>query len=99
MNRRSSARARRLDARTWFDLGTLLVGLILYAVAWPTLHLTHAVPPAAQPFIAALAAFPVLLVRINPALGWAISAGSALVISLAIPHQPTTSCRSRSCTC
>src|SRR5690606_11954216 len=27
-------------------------------------------------------------VRVNPALGWAISAGSALVIALAIPHQP-----------
>ncbi|MCC3329649.1 sensor histidine kinase [Nocardia abscessus] len=88
MNRESRAWTRRLDARTWFDLGTVLVALIWYTVAWPTLHLTHAVPAAAQPFIAALAAFPVLLVRINPALGWAISAGSALVIALAIPHQP-----------
>ncbi|MEV6324130.1 histidine kinase [Nocardia sp. NPDC051787] len=88
MNQSSRAWARRLDARTWFDLGTLLVALIWYSVAWPTLHLTHAVPAAAQPFIAALAAFPVLLARINPALGWAISAGSALVIALAIPHQP-----------
>ncbi|MBF6191000.1 histidine kinase [Nocardia implantans] len=88
MNRESRDWTRRLDARTWFDLGTVLVALIWYTVAWPTLHLTHAVPAAAQPFIAALAAFPVLLVRINPALGWAISAGSALVIALAIPHQP-----------
>ncbi|MBF6466734.1 sensor histidine kinase [Nocardia beijingensis] len=88
MNREIRAWTRRLDARTWFDLGTVLVALIWYTVAWPTLHLTHAVPAAAQPFIAALAAFPVLLVRVNPALGWAISAGSALVIALAIPHQP-----------
>ncbi|MGK8523552.1 sensor histidine kinase [Nocardia asteroides] len=88
MNGESRAWTRRLDARTWFDLGTVLVALIWYTVAWPTLHLTHAVPAAAQPFIAALAAFPVLLVRLNPALGWAISAGSALVIALAIPHQP-----------
>ncbi|MGK8500706.1 sensor histidine kinase [Nocardia asiatica] len=88
MNRESRAWTRRLDTRTWFDLGTVLVALILYTVAWPTLHLTHTVPAAAQPFVAALAAFPVLLVRINPALGWAISAGSALVIALAIPHQP-----------
>ncbi|MFR9752033.1 sensor histidine kinase [Nocardia sp. 004] len=80
--------ARRLTGRGWFDLGTVLVALIWYAVAWPTLHLTHVVPVAAQPLIAASAAFPVLLVRINPALGWAISAGSALVIALAIPHQP-----------
>ncbi|MEU4341666.1 histidine kinase [Nocardia sp. NPDC023852] len=88
MKQKSRAWLGRLDARTWFDLCTVLVALICYAVAWPTLHLTHAVPTAAQPFIAALAAFPVLLVRINPALGWAISAGSALVIALAIPHQP-----------
>ncbi|WP_174184704.1 sensor histidine kinase [Nocardia barduliensis] len=88
MNRESRAWTRRLDARTWFDLGTVVVALIWYAVAWPTLHLTHAVPTAVQPFIAALAALPVLLVRINPALGWAISAGSALVIAMAIPHQP-----------
>ncbi|MFE7741944.1 sensor histidine kinase [Nocardia sp. NPDC057455] len=88
MNGESRAWTRRLDARTWFDLGTVLVALIWYTVAWPTLHLTHAVPTAVQPFIAALAAFPVLLVRINPALGWSISAGSALVIALAIPHQP-----------
>ncbi len=79
---------RRLDAATRFDVGTALVVIVLYAVAWPTLHVTHLVPVVAQPFIAALAAFPLLLVRINPALGWAISAGSALVIALAIPNQP-----------
>ncbi|GAA5062572.1 sensor histidine kinase [Nocardia callitridis] len=84
----SIRRARRLSARTWFDASTVTVALILYSIAWPTLHLTHVVPAATQPFIAALAAFPLLLVRINPALGWAISAGSALLITLAIPHQP-----------
>ncbi|MGQ4596711.1 histidine kinase [Nocardia sp. R6R-6] len=88
MNRQSRGWARRPDGRTWIDLGTIVVALIWYSVAWPTLHVTHVVPAAAQPFIAALAAFPVLLVRINPALGWAISAGSALLIALAIPHQP-----------
>lgn len=88
MKRKSRAWLGQLDARTWFDLCTVLVALVCYSVAWPTLHLTHAVPAAVQPFIAALAALPVLLVRINPALGWAISAGSALVIALAIPHQP-----------
>jgi signal transduction histidine kinase len=46
------------------------------------LHLTHAVSPPIQPFVAALAAFPFVLIRINPALGWAVSAISALVI----PH-------------
>ncbi|PTR31824.1 signal transduction histidine kinase [Rhodococcus sp. OK519] len=57
-----------------------LVTVILYAVAWPTLHLTHQVSPPLQPIIAALAAWPFIFVRANPALGWAISAVSALVI-------------------
>lgn len=77
-----------MNARLWFDAFTVLIAVIFYAVAWPTLHITHDVPVAVQPFIAALAAFPILLMRLNPALGWAISAGSALLIALAIPHQP-----------
>ncbi|MET8873126.1 histidine kinase [Nocardia sp. NPDC004604] len=82
------AQIKRMNARMWFDACTVLVAVIFFAVAWPTLHVTHVVPVAVQPFIAALAAFPVLLIRLNPALGWAISAGSALIIALAIPHQP-----------
>ncbi|WP_433201513.1 sensor histidine kinase [Nocardia sp. CA-107356] len=81
-------RTKGMNARMWFDAFTVLVAVVFYAVAWPTLHVTHVVPVAVQPFIAALAAFPVLLIRLNPALGWAISAGSALIIALAIPHQP-----------
>ncbi|WP_419150731.1 sensor histidine kinase [Nocardia vinacea] len=77
-----------MNARMWFDAFTVLLAVIFYAVAWPTLHLTHDVPVAVQPFIAALAAFPILLIRLNPSLGWAISAGSALLIALAIPNQP-----------
>ncbi|MFE3443692.1 sensor histidine kinase [Nocardia sp. NPDC059180] len=85
---RRRAWLRQLNGRMWFDLFTVFSALVLFTVAWPTLHLTHDVPGAVEPFLAALAAFPVLLVRINPSLGWAISAGSALVIALAIPHQP-----------
>ncbi|MFE7798148.1 sensor histidine kinase [Nocardia sp. NPDC057440] len=88
MKQKRGAWTRSMNARMWFDAFTVLVAIVFYSVAWPTLHLTHAVPVPVQPFIAALAAFPILLIRINPALGWAISAGSALVIALAIPHQP-----------
>ncbi|WP_370627797.1 sensor histidine kinase [Nocardia brasiliensis] len=88
MMQKSRARMRRMSGQMWFDTLTVLVAVIFYAVAWPTLHLTHSVAPPVQPFIAALAAFPVLLVRINPPLGWAISAGSGMIIALAIPHQP-----------
>lgn len=77
-----------MTPRLMFDIGSVVVALIFFSIAWPTLHLTHVVPIAAQPGVAALAAFPVLFARVNPALGWAISAGSALLIALAIPHQP-----------
>ncbi len=75
-------------ARMSLDIVTVVAVVALFSVGWPTLHLTHHVPAAAQPFIAALAVFPLVLVRVNPALGWAISAGAALLIALAIPHRP-----------
>ncbi|MEV0076788.1 histidine kinase [Nocardia neocaledoniensis] len=81
--------ARRIAARTWFDIGTVAVALILYSIAWPTLFVTHEVPAPLAPLLAALAVFPILFVRINPALGWAISAGSALLISLALSSTPS----------
>jgi hypothetical protein len=60
-------------------------------VAWPTLFVTHSVPAALGPIVAALAAWPLLLVRINPLLGWAISAGSAVAIPLFFDRLPTWS--------
>ncbi|WP_280340399.1 sensor histidine kinase [Nocardia neocaledoniensis] len=80
--------ARRIAVRTWFDIGTVAVALILYSIAWPTLFVTHEVPAPLAPLLAALAVFPILFVRINPALGWAVSAGSALLISLALSSTP-----------
>ncbi|MFD6271333.1 sensor histidine kinase [Nocardia asteroides] len=76
--------ARRLPAHTWFDFATVVVALILYSIAWPTLFVTHEVPAPMAPLLAGLAVFPILLVRVNPALGWAVSAGSALLISLGL---------------
>ncbi|WP_083865010.1 sensor histidine kinase [Nocardia brevicatena] len=82
-NRLARVRAGRL-----LDLAVVLLALVLFAVAWPTLHITHAVPAVAQPFVAAFAALPVLLIRTNATLGWAISAGSALVFALLLPNRP-----------
>ncbi|MFC8527027.1 sensor histidine kinase [Nocardia sp. NPDC057227] len=79
---------RGIPAKLWVDACTAVVVVTFYSVAWPTLHVTHVVTPPVQPFLAALAAFPILLVRVNPALGWAVSAGSALLIAAAVPHQP-----------
>ncbi|MCX5046114.1 histidine kinase [Aldersonia sp. NBC_00410] len=72
----------RLPPAARVDLLLVLVGAILYSIAWPTLHVTHDVPAAVQPMIAALAAWPIVLARANPALGWAISAAGALVIPM-----------------
>ncbi|MFI5718157.1 sensor histidine kinase [Nocardia sp. NPDC051750] len=80
-------RLARLGLRWWVDAGTVLVVVALFAVAWPTLHLTHQVPWPIAPLIAAFAALPVLLIRGNAPLGWAVSAGSALLIALAVPNQ------------
>ncbi|RJO75008.1 sensor histidine kinase [Nocardia panacis] len=79
---------RRLGTQRNFDIFTVFASTVLFIVAWATLHVTHDVPAAVQPFFGALAALPVLLVRVNPALGWAISAGAALVIKLAVPNTP-----------
>lgn len=82
------ARPRRLDAGQRWDALVVFVGLVLFAIAWPTLQVTHHVPAGVQPVIGGLAALPFLLIRANPALGWAISAGAALVIPIVFEPFP-----------
>lgn len=82
------SRLARLGARWWVDMFTGVVVVALFSVAWPTLHLTHDVPWSIAPFIAAFAALPIVLIRRNALLGWAVSAGSALLIALAVPNEP-----------
>ncbi|WP_459547366.1 sensor histidine kinase [Nocardia sp. X0981] len=81
-------RAARWGLRPWLDAGTALVALVLFIVAWSTLHLTHDVPLALAPLFAAFAGLPVLLMRVNAPMGWAVSAGSALLIALTVPNMP-----------
>ncbi|MHA3022717.1 sensor histidine kinase [Mycobacterium sp. BMJ-28] len=71
--------------RTWL---VVIITAILYAVGWPTLFLTHQVPAALAPIVAALAAWPLLLITINPLLGWLISAGAAVAIPLFFDRLP-----------
>lgn len=77
---KTKTRIRRAAEGQWLNVAIVVVTAILFAVAWPTLQLTHQVSPPIQPFVAALATFPFLLIRSNPALAWAVSAVSALVI-------------------
>ncbi|MDI6628240.1 MAG: sensor histidine kinase [Rhodococcus sp. (in: high G+C Gram-positive bacteria)] len=61
---------------------------MLYSIAWPTLPVTHEVSGPLLPIVGALAAFPFALIRVNPALGWAVSALFALVIPVAFDRVP-----------
>lgn len=60
----------------------MFVTAVLFTIAWPTLQVTHHVPAGVQPLVAGIAALPLILIRANPALGWAVSAAGALVIPL-----------------
>lgn len=71
--------------KTWL---LVMVTGILYAVAWPTLFLTHEVPAAVAPIVAALAAWPLLLLLTNPFLGWCISTVAAVAIPLFVDRLP-----------
>ncbi|MEE3852665.1 histidine kinase [Gordonia sp. LSe1-13] len=66
----------------WFFL---LVALILFAVSWPTLVMTHSMPDYALPVAAAFASLPVALAWAAPVTGWAISVVSAQLIGLLVP--------------
>ncbi|MFG1780818.1 sensor histidine kinase [Rhodococcus oryzae] len=79
----AAPRLKRVSSSQWVDVFIVFVTGVLFAIAWPTLQVTHHVPAGVQPVIAGLAAMPLLLVRANPALGWAISAAGALVIPIA----------------
>ena len=70
----------RFVRRHWASICVVAVTLILYAVAWPTLHLTHEVSPPMMPLVSAAAVFPMLLVWVRPLLGWALTAATALVV-------------------
>lgn len=73
----------RLD-RT-LSVASYAVSLFLFAMACATVDATYAVPSGARPVIAAVTALPMVAIRPNPLLGWAISACGALVLPLVCP--------------
>ncbi|SMG20279.1 Signal transduction histidine kinase [Rhodococcus rhodochrous J3] len=80
--------AGRLGRGRWSVVTVVTVTLILYAIAWPTLPLTHDVSPPLLPLISGMAVFPFLLVLVRPALGWAVAAAAGLVIPIAFDLVP-----------
>lgn len=65
----STLGVRRLVQGHEIDVAIVFVTAILYAVAWPTLQLTHDVSRPFMPIVAALSVLPFLFVRANPGLG------------------------------
>ncbi len=77
----------------WFGRGAALVGrwltrspevtlavvaAILFVIAWSTLSLTHDVTVSMRPVVALVETAPLLLARVRPLAGWAVSIGGAL---------------------
>jgi signal transduction histidine kinase len=60
----------------WFYL---VLALIMWAIAWPTLHLTFDVAPPLMPVFSGAAVLPLALMWANTRLGWGIIATTALV--------------------
>ncbi|OZE06148.1 two-component sensor histidine kinase [Rhodococcus sp. 05-2255-3B1] len=78
----------RLGGFRAIDVLIVAITATLYSIAWPTLPVTHQVSGPLLPIVGALAAFPFALIRVNPALGWAVSALFALVIPVAFDRVP-----------
>ena len=56
-----------------------LFTVVLFAVAWPTFHLTHSLHAAVVPVLAATGTWPVLTAALRPTASWAVVAASCLV--------------------
>jgi signal transduction histidine kinase len=67
--------ARRIPPDAWL----VVLTAILYAVAWPTYHLTHSLNAAIVPLIAATGTWPVVAVRHHPFPAWAVVVASCAV--------------------
>ncbi|WP_206665828.1 sensor histidine kinase [Pedococcus bigeumensis] len=60
-----------------------VLAAILFVIAWATLSLTHDVTVSLRPVVALVETAPLLLARIRPMAGWAISIGGAIGFALA----------------
>ncbi|MCX6469932.1 MAG: histidine kinase [Corynebacteriales bacterium] len=60
-----------------------VTALVMFAVAWPTLSVTHHVLTVLLPVVAAFASLPIMLAWARPAPAWGVSVISAVVIGLA----------------
>ncbi len=65
------------------ETALFVLAAILFVIAWATLSLTHDVTVSLRPVVALVETAPLLLARIRPMAGWAISIGGAIGFALA----------------
>jgi signal transduction histidine kinase len=75
------------DQHSW-DVFTWVAAALLFAISWPTLYATHAVPGSLAPLVSAIGVLPVLLIRISPFTGWTLTTLAAVGIAMAFPPLP-----------
>ncbi|MEU5843320.1 histidine kinase [Rhodococcus sp. NPDC047139] len=80
--------AGRLGRGRWSAIAVVAVTLILYAIAWPTLPLTHHVSPPLLPLVAALAVLPLAMVLVRPVVAWIVVGAAGVVIPIAFDRVP-----------
>lgn len=65
------------------DLALLLLAALALAITWPTIGITHAVTVSLWPVLAIMVVAPLVFLRREPVLAWAVSiAGSAVWIAV-----------------
>jgi len=61
------------------DVALALLAGIALAIAWPTIHLTQRVPSSLQPVFALMSVAPLVLLRREPFIAWAVSTVGSLI--------------------
>lgn len=64
----------------------LVVALILWSVAWPTLPITHHLPAFLYPVFAGFGVLPVAFAWSSPLIAWATSVITAVAMTLLVPR-------------
>jgi signal transduction histidine kinase len=75
------------DRRSW-DAFIWVAAAVLFALSWSTLFASHDVPASLAPLVAGIGVLPMLLIRINPLAGWALTTLAGVGIALAFQPQP-----------
>ncbi len=61
------------------DAALVLLAALALAIAWPTIHVTHRLPSSLQPVFALMSVAPLVLLRREPLIAWAVSTVGSLI--------------------